>query len=392
MAPQKDSLPSVFTLCCPDTVRVAGETIEGHVELDLHRAQQDGVEDVSITLKGSVITTIHETNTDGSDTKHQSTIPLIDTTTSLWQRGAAFPLPGSHILDLPFEFQLPSSLPPSFHFAVHHHKVSINYTMEILGSRPGLLRKDRRITKTFAVLPAASPTQIEAKLSLKQGWVGPWKTTVSEMKVRQGLCGGFGFARLEVEMPKLHSFPRATPVPLQIMVETRTKPMLRTKQPFDKHQKPLFPSPPDDIGRLKLNFCRETKMLAHRRSATRTDSHCISSATAKAVTSPPAEWIPDSEHPERGVWKRSVQFHSTICLPFAPTFATETVQCKYYLRLDLPFPGRNNLSVYVPIRLDPVDPCPLPTDLNYALIPPESPPPMDADIPPTYLSAIEHGL
>ncbi|KAF7296078.1 Arrestin-N domain-containing protein [Mycena kentingensis (nom. inval.)] len=381
----------VFVLCFPDAVRVAGQTIQGRVELDLARAQDDGVEDVRVILEGSIVTTIIESNSDGSDTKHQRTVHLIDSTQSLWQRGAAFPAPGSHILPLPFEFTLPDNLPPSFTFSLPQQQAQISYTIEIVGSRRGLLRKDRRVRKTFAVLPAASPAQLEAKTSLKQGWNGPWKATVLEQKLRPGIWGDYAHARVEVKTPNMASFPRATAVPLKIAIETRTKPMSRTDTPFDKARKPLFPAPPTEPSDVKLHLHREAHIRTQRRSETGND--CIRTlgslgdTSAKRVASPP-EWIPDLEKPDRGVWKRTVQFETSLSLPYAPTFSTETLECKYFLRFTVPFPSRNDLQLHVPIHLDPAHACPPPDNINYAFIPPEDPPPLH-EFPPSYLTAID---
>ncbi|KAJ7072714.1 hypothetical protein C8F01DRAFT_258665 [Mycena amicta] len=379
MAPQSRTHPPVFVLCFPNAVRVAGETIQGRVELDVNRAQQDGVDDVRINLEGSIITTILETNADGSDTKHQCTVQLINSTKSLWQRGAELPVPGSHILALPFEFQLPETLPPTFHFSVPHHEALISYSVEIVGSRPGLLRKDRRIRKTFPVLPAASPAQIAAKKSLKQGWNGAYKTTVLEQRLRQGVWGDFSHARVEVKMPKLSSLPRATAIPLQLMVETRTKCMLRSDAPFDKFHKPLFPAPPTKSAEVKVHLYRETRIRTQRRSGTRND--CVrmlgSLGDPESSSVQSAEWIPHPEKLDRGVWKRTVQFYTTVYLPFAPTFFTETVDCAYLLRFTVPFPGidRNNLKLHVPIHLAPSHASPPTANINYAFIPPDELPP-----------------
>ncbi|KAJ7189565.1 hypothetical protein GGX14DRAFT_484852 [Mycena pura] len=395
MAPKSSTKAPVFVLYFPDAVRVAGETIQGRVELDVARAQDDGVENVCVNLRGSIVTTIIETNCDGSDTKHERTIQLIDSGRSLWERGAAYPLPGCHTLVLPFEFKLPDNLPPSFHLAIPQHEAVISYTIEVVGRRPDLLRKDRRIRQNFAVLPAASPEQVLAKTSLKQGWGGLWRTTSLEQKLRQGIWGDYSHARAELKVPKLTSFPRATALPVKFYVETRTKPMSRTAAPEDKHHKPLFPAPPVDSTEVKLYFHREATIRTRRRHGTLNDS-CQTlgslgdpASTSVTPTVGVPQWVPDPEKKDRGVWKRSVQFETTLTLPFAPSFSTETVDCKYFLRFTVSFPGiGNDLNLDVPIRLDPAHPCPAPDNINYAYIPPDGPPPLP-DSPPSYLSALE---
>ncbi|KAJ7104571.1 hypothetical protein C8R43DRAFT_1166199 [Mycena crocata] len=382
MAPKHNSKQPTFTLDLPDTVRVAGETVSGLVELNVARAQDDGVESLRVNLRGSIITKIVESNSDGSDTKHERTIELIDSGKSLWERGTAFPNPGTHVLVLPFQFKLPDDLPPSFHLSVLHHEATISYTIEVVGGRPGLLRRDRQIRKVFTVLPAASPEQILAKAMLKQGWGGPWRTVSAEQKMRPGIWGDYSHARAQVKIPNLASFPRATTVPLVFFVETRTKTMSRADAPLDKHNKPLFPAPPSQSADVKLFFHREANIRTQRRNGMGND--CFPhgglgepDSTSVKSTIEQAEWIPDAEATDRGVWKRSVQFETTVTLPFAPSFSTETIDCQYYLRFNVSFSGiKNDFKLRVPIQLDPAE------TYNYADVYPEGPPPPLLDLPP----------
>jgi hypothetical protein len=111
-----------------------------------------------------------------------------------------FPNPGSHVLVLSFQFKLPDDLPPSFHLSVLHHEALISYTLEVVGSRPGLLRRDRLITKIIPVLPAASPAQWAAKTSLRKGWNDAWTTIFTEQKIRYGIWGDHSHARAEARL------------------------------------------------------------------------------------------------------------------------------------------------------------------------------------------------
>lgn len=142
-------------------------------------------------------------------------------------------------------------------------------------------------------------------------------------------------------MPNLPSFPRATALPLKFYIETRTKPMSRTDAPEDKNKKPLFPAPPTHSADVKLFFHREASIRAQRKYGIGHDSFQTqgglgdpTSTTVKS-TIEPAEWIPDPEKKNRGVWKRSVRFETTVSLPFAPTFSTETIDCK----VEIPLPS-----------------------------------------------------
>ncbi|KAF8150468.1 hypothetical protein K438DRAFT_2027132 [Mycena galopus ATCC 62051] len=396
MAPQSTETPLAFVLDFPDAVRFAGEKIQGRVELNVAQAQEEGIESLNVYLRGSITTAITESNFDGSDTKHERAIELINSGKSLWERGTVFPDPGSHLLVLPFKFQLPTDLPPSFHLSVLHHEAIISYTLEVVGSRPGLFRRDHLIRKVFPVLPAASPAQILAKRSLKKGWDGVWRSVFLERKMRQGFWGDHSHARAEVKIPDLESFPRATALPLELYIETRTKTMARTVVPEDKHHKPLFPAPPTQSAEVKLFFEREASIRTQRIDGTARD--CFQTYggfgdpnNSIKCTSNEAEWIADSEKEGHGVWKRSVRFETTTTLPFAPTFSTETIECKYSLNFVVSFPGfGNDIELHVPIRLDPAHACPS-FAMNYADVPPEGPPPPLDELPPPAYSTRQTG-
>lgn len=116
--------------------------------------------------------------------------------------------------------------------------------------------------------------------------------------------------------------------------------MSRTAAPVDKHNKPLFPAPPSQSADVKLFFQREASIRTQRRDGTGKDCFETEGGLGDPTTSSvkstieDAEWIPDPEREDRGVWKRSVQFDTTVTLPFAPTFSTETIDCK--VRIILP--------------------------------------------------------
>ncbi|KAK7057673.1 arrestin-N domain-containing protein [Favolaschia claudopus] len=396
MSPQNNIDSSAFVLHFPDAVRIAGESVQGRVELNVALAQDEGIENLDVYLRGYIVTTIIENNFDGSDTRHEREIELINFSKLLWARGTAFPDPGSHLLDLPFKFQLPVSLPPSFHLSVINHEATIQYIVEVVGSRPGRFRRDNVVHQIFPVLPAASPEQVVARKSLKKGWHGAWTAVSVERKIRQGIWGDHAHARAKVKIPELESFPRATPVPISLYIETRTKPMALTAIPADKYNKPLFPAPPTHSAEVKLFFEREASIRTWRKSAVVADTFPTRSVFGDLNTSvdadvEAAQWIPDPERKDYGVWKRSARFDTTVTLPFAPTFSTETIDSKYFLHFQLSFPGMgNDLELHVPISLHPAHTCPS-FALNYADVPPEGTPPLrliDELPPPAY--SIEH--
>ncbi|KAJ7876081.1 hypothetical protein B0H14DRAFT_2342939 [Mycena olivaceomarginata] len=320
------------TLFFRDITRVAGETITGQVDLNVAHAQEDNLEHLQIRLKG----TIHWNGDTSTD--HKQTIILFNTKFSLWDRGAAFPAPGSHILPCTFQFLLPETLPPSFHCDVgippeSYRKATISYALEVEGKRDGLYRINRRIRRLISVVPAASQEQPLTRESLRQGWNGPWKSFTQEEKLRKGIWGEY--SRAYFRIADMAAYPIATAVPFSFHVETYTKPMHISDAPVDKHGKPLFPALPA--------LSSDVKFTLHRRTEIRVRSHtrhlevkfplkgglgdAARVAVVQQVTDEP-EWIPASGPKDKkghGIWKRAVHFHSAVAIPYAPTSSTEIV-------------------------------------------------------------------
>ncbi|KAJ7496773.1 hypothetical protein FB451DRAFT_1208742 [Mycena latifolia] len=394
-----------ITLHFQDIVRVAGETIEGSVDLNVALAQEDHIEQLRIKFRGSITTKITIQNGQTTIVLVQ-TIPLIHSNLTLWTQGAAFPEAGSHVLACPFRFQLPENSPPSF-LCSQYARGAISYSLEVVGDRSGLLRSNRRIRRLISVVPAASQSQLLAKESLMQGWMGQWRHVTQDEKLRTGIWGDYSHAHATLSIPDLPSFPIATPIPFSFHVVTETKEMDRSDRP-EKHGKPLFPAPPTLSSELTQILRRGTEIRV-RGSTRHSDdtfdlqgirhsSDARRGAQTRAVNAviDEPEWIP-KDGKDRGIWKRSVHFTSTLTFPFAPTFNTETLDWLYVLQFEVPFPGiGNDLKLEFPIHLGPGSPCPPPpigvpgsSNIGYADVLPAGPPPMQ-DLPPSYWAGDDH--
>ncbi|KAJ7287049.1 hypothetical protein C8J57DRAFT_1282661 [Mycena rebaudengoi] len=401
------SSSEAISLQFQDLVRVAGEIIQGRVDLNVALAQEDNIEHLRIKLRGSIHTTITVSNGQSSTT-HKQTISLIRQDKALWVMGAAFPEPGSHILACPFEFHLPEGLPPSFHCSAHRRTAAISYSLEVVGDRPGLFQFNRRIRRLISVVPAASQNQLLAKESFRQGFAGRWRTLGRDEKLRQGIWGDYSYAQAELMIPDTPSFPIATEVPFSFHVITRTKPMSRSERPEDKHGKPLFPAPPTLSSDIKFMLVRDTNIRVRSRARHVNDQFKLKGslgdvtrvAAVRAIADEP-EWIPDpgeKYEKNRGIWKRAIHFETAVALPYAPSYMTETVDWAYQLRFEVPFPGiGNDLTFNVPIHLDPASACPPPpfgaagsSRMTYADVLPAGPPPPMDDLPPLYWSGDNH--
>ncbi|KAF7344476.1 Arrestin-N domain-containing protein [Mycena sanguinolenta] len=387
-----------------NVLRVAGETITGTVDLNVALAQQERIEEVRIKFRGAITTRITTQNGQTRIT-HRETIPLIHSNRVLWTPGSAFPTPDSHIVSLAFQFQLPANLPPSFHCDAHARGGAISYSLEVVGDRPGIFRTNRRIRRVFSVVPAASQNQLLVNDSLRQGWLGPWKDIKRNEQLRQGIWGEYSRAAVTLSLPDLPSFPIATPIPYSLHIVTETKTIDRTERPEDKHGKPLFPIPPAHSGQLLLNLHRTTQVRV--RTRTRHIEDTFDLQTVRRLSEPPKRrnveavvdepvWVP-KDTKDRGFWRRSVHFNSTLDFPYAPSTSAETLDWIYALHFTIPFPGLgNNLKIQFPIHLGASTACPPPpigaagtSSLTYADVPPAGPPPM-LDLPPAYWSGENH--
>ncbi|KAJ7640807.1 hypothetical protein DFH06DRAFT_1000455 [Mycena polygramma] len=394
-------------------IRVAGETIAGTVDLNVALAQEHHIEHVQIGLRGLIKTYVAHTDTE--TLKLEDLPQLVYSNLSLWTQGSAFPATRSHVLSLPFQFQLRANLPPSFHCDDDppSRRGTISYSLEVVGARPGRFRVDRRIGRVFSVLPAASQSQMLAKESLRQGWVGPWRNITQADRLRHGIWGEYSRAHATLSIPNLHSFPVATPVPYSLHVVTETRTMTHSDRPEDKHGKPLFPAPPTQASRLTMRLWRKATIRAGKETEYVEDSFHLQGTShfgdAKPVTRPHVQypvvvdqpvWIPNDEKDEkngRGSWRRAVHFSFTLAFPFAPTFSTEIIEWAYTLQVLVSFPGLgNDLKLEVPINLCPGSACPPPpigaagtSSLTYADVLPAGPPPM-LDLPPCVSSVSEN--
>ncbi|KAF8147157.1 hypothetical protein K438DRAFT_1780245 [Mycena galopus ATCC 62051] len=312
-----------------DCVRVAGETIAGHVDLNMAQAQELHIHHLWIKCRGALKTQILV-----RDEKELRTQSVVDKQ-SLWKLGSAFPDGGSQVLSHPFQFQLPSDSHPSFHCTAEpSHAAAISYSLEVVAEREGR-RANHQIRRVFAVVPVATAEELRATESLQQSWTGPWRDNTRKKRKCGGKCG----------------------------ISTETKSVPRSDRAESKG-KSLFPAPPTHSSQLKQVLRRVTNIkvqnkVAHQRDTfdlpmtrgledteiTRVKSLC----EVEAVVDAP-EWI--QKEKDRGVWKRSVRLALELQFPLPPTHSTDILDWQYELGFIIPFPGTgNNLKISSPIQL-----------------------------------------
>ncbi|KAJ6547161.1 hypothetical protein B0H19DRAFT_1164253 [Mycena capillaripes] len=396
--------PQAISLYFQNHVRICGELIQGHVELNVPLALADGIQAVRVKLRGSIYVEITETSGSGNDRRsdtQRSRIEVLRADASLWTQDG----PQTGFLNLPFQFLLPDNLPPSFHCSVVDRKGLVSYAVEVVADRPGIFKRNRRIASVFSVVPPGAPQDLSFQRSLLQGWSGQWKAVVHEDRIRRGIWGEYSIVKTKLVMPALAAFPMSTVLPFRIHIVTETKPMKQTDGPEEKN-KPLFPAPPLNFSQLKLTLVRNVHFRTSNRNARATETVISLGGTGDSPQSAthlleadPPEWVPSPNGDKsKGIWRRTVHLQSSICLSVPPTFNTQILSWDYAFRLCVPFPGIGNdvqsdsaVWIVPGFACRPAQPFSRGVDstLTYADIPPPEPAP-NLDLPPAYWAGEYH--
>ncbi|KAF7362367.1 Arrestin-N domain-containing protein [Mycena venus] len=364
-------MAEILTLHFPDVVRVAGEVLQGSVDVNVPMALEDKVENVRIKLRGSIVTKMTEAKREmgpegaKNETHYKTqTVQLLRIDQQIWDH---FNSPqGAQLITCPFSIQLPPDLAPTFYYSHHTRTVAISYSIEVVGSRHGLFHANRKIRKIFSVVPAASPYELNAVAALRQGWNGPWKPIVNNRQLRHGIFGDYSEAKIELTVPDLPSFPMFTPIPFSFHVMTKTKPVHQND--LDHKGEKLFPAPPDSPDDIELVLHLLGHMRAHGSSEELNEKFELkgslgdkaSTANVRITTDEPV-WTPLPDHKDKGTWQRGVRFDGLMTIPFAPTFSAQTAEWQYLLKYDIDFPGMgNHLGLEFPIHINSGCACPPP--------------------------------
>ncbi|KAF7315033.1 Arrestin-N domain-containing protein [Mycena indigotica] len=397
--------PQAIVLNFPDFVRVAGETLQGYIDLDLGLAAQDKIEKVKIKLRGSVLTrTTERTHAPGQEaqsTTHYRTQnhELVRLDQVLWDQSSA-PQGLPSVIQCPFQLPLPPNLPPSFHYSHSNHTVTVSYSIEVVGSRHGVFHANRRVRKIFSVVPAASPWELNTTAAIKQGWNGPWKPQTIKKEIRHGLFGDHSEATMELVLPDLPSFPMSVNVPFALHIWTKTKPV--HQEDLDKNPK-LFPAPPQTPAdsELEVKLRRQGRMQTYGKSEHFEEELQLRGGLGdkNAVTSIRTTFDQPSFTQldgSKGIWNRAVHFEGALVIPETPSFSGEHVEWHYTLKVKMDFPGLGNILEFkIPVHINSGVACPpLPTapyqyNVPYTYPLPSGPPPL-MHLPQSYWSGEHH--
>ncbi|KAI0757927.1 hypothetical protein C8Q74DRAFT_1319879 [Fomes fomentarius] len=361
--------PQALTIHLPPVIYSAGSAVDGELEIDFRKLQEDNIDEVQVRLRGSARVCVHT---------YIDSVNL--TYLSLWTRGtekALYPPPGSDVLRIPFHFALPDTLPPSFHWNTIDESATIRYALTAVGVRNGLLNFDRKYL---------------TPLARARGEVHAWRTQTKAERIRKGLWGDYAKVEVEVEL----SLPDIPVLPLFSTIPSRTRLPV---------QRPSFPPVPTSGDELEFTLRRRLELSAQRYGMGR--SFRIASVSKRDVAEflgkdaakgaggtrasvekdvPGRVWVwedeLDAQRERRGVWVQRATFHSTFTLTCSPTSAIESIQCQYFLTLKVPFPGAgNNVLLHVPVTVTSGIDKPLPRD-NVGVSQKEAAERIELDLPP----------
>ncbi|KAF8146985.1 hypothetical protein K438DRAFT_2027943 [Mycena galopus ATCC 62051] len=240
MASNSSSIKPI-TLHFQNVVRIAGERIEGRVDLNEPLAREDGIEHLRIEMRGVVKTRIASQFIGGrvviTNTQAVSLFSSSEMTQTLWTFKSE--QIGSDVVSSPSDSRCPKTCPRPFFMGKARPQV-------FSGSPRGPTWRQEPPNPE-----SASESQLLARESLKQGWTGK-----QEAKIRQGFWGDCSSVQATLSLPELPSFPVSAPIPYTLHIITETKTLSRSDRP-EKDGKPLFPAPPTQSSGV-LQILRRT--------------------------------------------------------------------------------------------------------------------------------------
>ncbi|KAJ3557999.1 hypothetical protein NM688_g1171 [Phlebia brevispora] len=349
----------VVSLIFPEHLRVAGDVIEGEVDLNFRMMQHSSYEQVQVKLFGSIFTKISRAAGYMNYITEES-VTLVRDSTTLWRHGEAYPPPGTDILKLPFRFTLPSrGIYPSCSFDNKYDLCGkVIYWVEVNARRTGL-HLNKCIPRIFPVLPLDTPGA-QLSRALRSGWEGPWRQYQEVRAIRKGMWGEYSNAKWMLKLPAVDVYPIFTPIPFILEIVTLSKPMKRE----DVFQGAVFPAPPHSPRTgVELKLVRDVSIKAQHQDGTSFGSlvaylggfaHDESAGAEVQTEIPESIWIPDQAAQKKhlGTFKQAVTFKSSFTFHCAPTFMAETMSVRYTLELKVEFPGvGNNVRGRVPLQL-----------------------------------------
>jgi hypothetical protein len=264
--------------------RCGGETISGFVNIDPAWMEVDNVEYVQIVLTGTYDMYVSHLSSSVFALSEMSVLPrssvhrqlksgtLLNKQLILWRKDSA-PTPSSKIVKLPFHFDLPKILPPTFGMKDRKSNYCASYALQLVGFRRGILVLSRRGIVLLSIVAPTSSEDVEKRFSVLTDSPSdiPWATRRNSKDVRSARWGPHGQVEIEVNrsrmrirpklgdtefiqvmLPDLPNYPAGVPIPYKIHVKTTTKPLKPSNIPADVQA--LFPAPPTVLNAMELSL------------------------------------------------------------------------------------------------------------------------------------------
>ncbi|KAH9916025.1 uncharacterized protein B0H18DRAFT_77405 [Fomitopsis serialis] len=314
---------------------VAGQPVQGTVALDFRSVRDDPLLEVRVELRGLM------------RIRGKEDVLLVYESKSLWKRGERYPPAGTHFLRIPFSLELPADVPPSCSVSTSSMTVRVDYKVEAIGVRAGMLRLNEKVE---CALKVVTPDAVGApiRIRLKGGWQGPWATKTARQRIRKGLWGPHADVQLEFTYPATPVLPLSAPIPFALSIVTVSRPLLRT---YDKR---IWPSPPLQPREVKL-FLRQR---VHVRSRTFDKTYTLPLSPlwgSVDIERFQDEWFPIDDLGIKGRWKQQTVFTSVFRLRCPPTFKFarlgHEVEIQYFLYVRVKFGRFHRLSTTIPISI-----------------------------------------
>ncbi|KAF9812839.1 hypothetical protein IEO21_05939 [Rhodonia placenta] len=196
--------------------------VQGVVEIRFPAILDEEIHEVHVKLRGHVRTSIRRSNGNGGSSTTREELDIVRQDCSLWTRGSAYPPAGSHTLTIPFQFELPHDMPPSFSYEHRGVTGSVLYTVSAVGSRAGIFQPNRRSTYDLEVVPA-DPNGSMIADGLRNGWQGEWTKRRTVDRIRKGFWGEYANVEMEFRYPSMTTFPLHTDIPFSVTITTLSK-------------------------------------------------------------------------------------------------------------------------------------------------------------------------
>jgi hypothetical protein len=110
---------------------------------------------------------------------------LINSSATLWTEGDDLASPDTFKRIFPFQFDLPSHLPPSFKAASARQIGDITYYIQLISVRSNTFKKTRCARKIFCVIPATTSKNVYYKSLLLDEWKHGLQSLKVENQIRR---------------------------------------------------------------------------------------------------------------------------------------------------------------------------------------------------------------